>query len=143
MLGLCGWQCHHLGRHGRAGLIGAPDAYARSVYLPSHFTASQTADVAAFVAAATADPVTFDGVKPVASLIPVIWDQDTGEHGRLLGHLALANPQWQSVAPGSSALADRDAEAEAVAEQVIVYGTVAGPPAASWRSDVSRSRSAW
>ena len=76
------------------------------MYLPSHFTAPQTADVAAFVAAAaTADLVTFDGDKPVASLIPVIWDQDTGVHGRLLGHLALANPQWQSVAPGSSALA--------------------------------------
>src|SRR2546430_12352782 len=77
-----------------------------SVYLPAHFSAPQTADVAAFVAAAaTADLVTFDGTKPVASLIPVIWDQETGEHGRLLGHLALANPQWQSVAPGSSALA--------------------------------------
>ena len=76
------------------------------VYLPPHFTAPQSADVAAFVAAAaSADLVTFDGTKPVASLIPVIWDQDTGEHGRLLGHLALANPQWQSVAPGSSALA--------------------------------------
>ena len=77
-----------------------------SVYLPAHFTASETADVAAFVAAAaTADLVTFDGTKPVASLIPVIWDQETAGHGRLLGHLALANPQWQSVAPGSSALA--------------------------------------
>jgi transcriptional regulator len=76
------------------------------VYLPPHFTAPETADVAAFVAAVTAaDLVTFDGTKPVASLIPVIWDQETGEHGRLLGHLALANPQWQSVAPGSSALA--------------------------------------
>jgi transcriptional regulator len=77
-----------------------------SVYLPAHFSAPQTADVAAFVAAAaTADLVTFDGTKPLASLIPVIWDQETGGHGRLLGHLALANPQWQSVAPGSSALA--------------------------------------
>ena len=92
----------------------APDWLARarrvrtlvSVYLPAHFTASETADVAAFVAAAaTADLVTFDGTKPVASLIPVIWDQETAGHGRLLGHLALANPQWQSVAPGSSALA--------------------------------------
>jgi len=62
-----------------------------SVYLPAHFSAPQTADVAAFVAAAaSADLVTFDGTKPVASLIPVIWDQETGEHGRLLGHLALA-----------------------------------------------------
>jgi transcriptional regulator len=76
------------------------------VYLPAHFTAPERADVAAFVASvAAADLVTFDGTKPVASLIPVIWDQETGEHGRLLGHLALANPQWQSVAPGSSALA--------------------------------------
>ena len=76
------------------------------VYLPAHFTAPQTADVAAFVAAvAAADLITFDGVKPVASLIPIIWDRETGEHGRLLGHLALANPQWESVAPGSSALA--------------------------------------
>lgn len=62
------------------------------VYLPAHFTAPSDADVAAFVAAAaTADLVTFDGTKPVASLIPVIWDRETGEHGRLLGHLALAN----------------------------------------------------
>ena len=92
--------------------VAAPDSSARrmrtlvDVYLPAHFTAPQTADVAAFVAAAaTADLVTFDGTKPVASLIPVIWDSGTGQHGRLLGHLALANPQWQSVAPGSSALA--------------------------------------
>ena len=77
-----------------------------SVYLPPHFTAPPAADVAAFVAAvASADLVTFDGTKPVASLIPVIWDRETGEHGRLLGHLALANPQWKSVASGSSALA--------------------------------------
>jgi len=76
------------------------------VYLPAHFTAPQTAEVAAFVAAvAAADLITFDGTKPVASLIPIIWDREAGEQGRLLGHLALANPQWESVAPGSSALA--------------------------------------
>jgi transcriptional regulator len=76
------------------------------MYLPAHFTAADAAEVAAFVdAVAVADLVTFDGTKPVASLIPVIWDRDAGEPGRLLGHLALANPQWQSVAAGSSALA--------------------------------------
>ena len=37
------------------------------------------AEVAAFVdAVAAADLVTFDGTKPVASLIPIIWDRDTG-----------------------------------------------------------------
>ena len=70
--------------------------------------------VAGFVdAAGAADLVTFDGGKPVATLLPVIWDRppafenpaaDPG-YGRLLGHLALANPQWQTVQPGALALA--------------------------------------
>jgi transcriptional regulator len=76
------------------------------VYLPRHFTAADAAEVEAFVdAVGAADLVTFDGSKPVASLIPVIWDRDAGEHGRLLGHLALANPQWKSVSAGTVALA--------------------------------------
>ena len=76
------------------------------MYLPPHFTAPDAADVAAFVdAVAAADLVTFDGTKPVASQIPIIWDRDSGEYGRLLGHLALANPQWQSVSAGTTALA--------------------------------------
>ena len=79
------------------------------MYLPKHFTARDEAEVAEFVgSAAAADLVTFDGTKPVASLIPVLWDRSgagEGEHGRLLGHLALANPQWRSVGPGAIALA--------------------------------------
>ena len=76
------------------------------MYLPRHFTAADAAQVEAFVdAMGAADLVTFDGSKPVASLIPVIWDRDAGEHGRLLGHLALANPQWKSVSAGTVALA--------------------------------------
>jgi transcriptional regulator len=80
------------------------------MYLPSHFAAPDPAGVGAFVdRAAAADLVTFDGSKPVASLIPIIWDRDeeeeAGGHGRLLGHLALANPQWQAVGPGTVALA--------------------------------------
>lgn len=76
------------------------------VYLPRHFTAADAAEAEGFVdAVGAADLVTFDGSKPVASLIPVIWDRDAGGHGRLLGHLALANPQWKSVPPGAVALA--------------------------------------
>src|SRR5579859_5723931 len=72
------------------------------VYLPRHFAARDAAEVAAFVdAAGAADLVTFDGTRPVASLIPVLWDRDgaaagagkAAGFGRLLGHLALANPQ--------------------------------------------------
>jgi transcriptional regulator len=46
------------------------------VYLPKHFAARDRAAVEAFVdAVGAADLVTFDGAKPVASLIPVIWDR--------------------------------------------------------------------
>jgi transcriptional regulator len=86
------------------------------VYLPKHFTARDRAAVEAFVdGAGAADLVTFDGTKPVASLIPIIWDRPAGaqdghgtgenEHGRLLGHLALANPQWRSAGPETVGLA--------------------------------------
>jgi transcriptional regulator len=79
------------------------------VYLPRHFTAHDTAEVAAFVdSVGAADLVTFDGTKPIASLIPVIWDRPDAAadgYGRLLGHLALANPQWRSVGPDTVALA--------------------------------------
>jgi transcriptional regulator len=82
------------------------------VYLPRHFCVTDLAAIAAFVdAAGAADLVTFDGARPVATLLPVIWEPgfaEPGAHagfGRLLGHLALANPQWQSAQPGAMALA--------------------------------------
>jgi transcriptional regulator len=84
------------------------------VYLPRHFCVTDLAAIAAFVdAAAAADLVTFDGARPVATLLPVIWERPPGfaepeadaGFGRLLGHLALANPQWQTAQPGALALA--------------------------------------
>jgi transcriptional regulator len=89
------------------------------VYLPRHFTLSDLAQVRAFVdAAGSADLVTFDGTRPVATLLPVIWDGpadgngggadgggEPGSFGRLLGHLALANDQWRTARPDAQALA--------------------------------------
>lgn len=92
---------------------------------------SGLAQIHAFVdAAGAADLVTFDGTRPVATLLPVIWDRpaadadanangdgpaeadgdgaadgEPGSFGRLLGHLALANDQWQTASPGAQALA--------------------------------------
>ena len=94
----------------------APVHKLTGVYLPKHFTARDRAAVAAFVdGAGAADLVTFDGTKPVATLIHIIWDRPAGaqdgpgtgenEPGRLLGHLALANPQWRSAGPDTIALA--------------------------------------
>jgi transcriptional regulator len=81
------------------------------MYLPRHFTQTDLAEIAAFVdAAAAANLVTFDGTRPVATLLPVIWDRpddwlERGEYGRLLGHIAIANDQWQTAQPGAQALA--------------------------------------
>jgi len=85
------------------------------VYVPPHFTATDVAWIGEFVdAAATATLVTFDGTKPVATLLPVIWDRpadlaEAGDapsgFGRLLGHIAIANDQWQTAAPGAEGLA--------------------------------------
>jgi transcriptional regulator len=76
------------------------------MYVPAHFAVTDQSQVAAFVEqAGAADLVTFDGARMAASLLPVIWDSAGGEHGRLLGHLALANPQWRTADAGVPALA--------------------------------------
>jgi transcriptional regulator len=88
------------------------------MYIPRHFGLEDRAQVSDFVArAGAADLVTFDGTELTATLLPVLWDQDTASEangngngdgpgcGRLLGHIALANPQWQTAKPGVPALA--------------------------------------
>ena len=78
--------------------------------MPRHFTVTDLARVAEFVdAAQSATLVTFDGTRPVATLLPVIWERPAeladGAWGRLLGHIAIANDQWRTAAPGTEALA--------------------------------------
>ncbi len=82
------------------------------MYVPAHFAVSDLSQVEAFVAeAGAADLVTFDGAGLTATLLPVIWDRfggppgPGGEYGRLLGHLAVANPQWRTARPGVPGLA--------------------------------------
>jgi transcriptional regulator len=93
------------------------------MYMPRHFTVTDIAHIEAFVdAAQAANLVTFDGTRPVATLLPVIWDRPAdlaarasadgaddsagpADYGRLLGHIAIANDQWKTAAPGAEALA--------------------------------------
>ena len=89
------------------------------MYIPRHFGLEDRAQISEFVAAAgAADLVTFDGAELTATLLPVLWDQDDSAshasgngngngagYGRLLGHIALANRQWETAQPGVPALA--------------------------------------
>ncbi len=94
------------------------------MYLPRHFTLADMAQIAAFVdAAESADLVTFDGTKPVSTLLPIIWERpawltaepgngdghagsgDGVGYGQVLGHIAIANDQWKTALPGAQALA--------------------------------------
>lgn len=92
------------------------------MYMPRHFAVTDMAQIEAFVdAVQSAYLVTFDGTKPVATLLPVIWDRPrstaadsgadgngaaiAGGYGRLLGHVAIANEQWKTAVPGAQALA--------------------------------------
>jgi len=96
-------------------------AYAGGMYLPRHFTVTDMRQITAFVdAAQSAHLVTFDGIKPVSTLLPVIWDRPEAaaaqsgpaedgvapaSFGRLLGHIAIANEQWKTAMAGAQALA--------------------------------------
>jgi transcriptional regulator len=88
-----------------------PVPYPSRMYIPRHFALTDMAEITAFVdAAQSADLVTFDGTKPVSTLLPVIWDrpadaESADNFGRLLGHIAIANDQWKTAMPGSQALA--------------------------------------
>ena len=97
------------------------------MYIPRHFALTDLETITAFVdAAQSADLVTFDGTRPVSTLLPVIWERpaalgaDTNaggagdgtdgdvsvpDYGRLLGHIAIANDQWKTALPGAQALA--------------------------------------
>jgi transcriptional regulator len=76
------------------------------MYVPAHFAAHDMANIAAFVdQAGSADLVTFDGKRLISTLLPVIWDRNDAGNGRLIGHIALTNPQWQDTVRDVPALA--------------------------------------
>jgi transcriptional regulator len=42
---------------------------------------------------------------PCASHLPFLYDRSAGGHGKLIGHMARSNPQWNSLAHGQKVLA--------------------------------------
>ncbi|SRR6266568_4728436 len=76
------------------------------MYVPSHFVEDRV-DVlhAALREAGLATLVTTGADGLEASHIPLILEPEPGPLGRLVGHVARANPQWRTTPDGSAALA--------------------------------------
>jgi transcriptional regulator len=76
------------------------------MYLPRHFTESDTATLRAFVGANDfAVLVVVREGRPEAAHLPMVLDAARGPHGTLLAHVARANPIWRAFDGKAEALA--------------------------------------
>ena len=76
------------------------------MYRPRHYDIDDPATLATFMRehGFVLLVTTVDGA-PFATHLPLLFDLDGGTHGRLLGHVAKANPHWRSFDGKSEALA--------------------------------------
>ena len=77
------------------------------MYIPAHFEENDPAALAALMAAHSfALLITVDGDGlPFVTHQPLLYDARHGAKGRLIGHIARANPQWQHFASAKPVLA--------------------------------------
>jgi transcriptional regulator len=78
------------------------------MYQPAHGRFDVEEPAALLAELATHVPATLvtlgaDGLR--ASILPMLFDPEEGEHGMLRGHLARPNPQWRDISPDVEALA--------------------------------------
>jgi transcriptional regulator len=76
------------------------------MYIPAAFNVQDPEKLACFMEQNSfATLITQDGQgAPFASHIPLLLERNTAPSGRLVGHLAKANPQWQHFANGREVL---------------------------------------
>jgi transcriptional regulator len=68
------------------------------VYIPATFAESDTAKLHEFIRLNSFGILASRGEGgPFASHLPLLLDAEAGPHGRILGHMARANPQWSDV----------------------------------------------
>jgi transcriptional regulator len=72
------------------------------MYTPAHFTASSETVQNLLARPGAANLVTMTPHGLLATLLPVVYDPDVGEHGALQGHLARNNTQWSEPAVGEA-----------------------------------------
>jgi transcriptional regulator len=74
------------------------------MYIPAHFAETDVPKLHDFIEQNSFGLlVTQVDDLPFATHLPFLLDRSTGPHGRLLGHMARANPQWRQV-DGQTAL---------------------------------------
>lgn len=75
------------------------------MYVPRHFSIEDRQRLIAFMRANSFALLTTvaDG-EPFVSHLPLLYREDGGPHGRLVGHMARANPQWRHFSAESRAL---------------------------------------
>lgn len=77
------------------------------MYVPKHFQTDDPATLSELIRRhgfAVLVTVDNDGL-PFVTHQPLLFEPEGGPHGRLLGHIARANPQWQHFANGKPVLA--------------------------------------
>ena len=75
------------------------------MYIPEHFAESRQDELHRIMRAHPLAMLCTSGPQGLdANHLPFLLDADSGPHGRLIGHVARANPLWQSVAPDSEVL---------------------------------------
>ena len=76
------------------------------MYTPDHFKETNPEHIAALIEGYPFGIlVTAPDGLPFVSHLPFLFESTAGAHGKLLGHMARANPQWQHLATGGKALA--------------------------------------
>jgi transcriptional regulator len=76
------------------------------MYRPADFAQNDQAEISALIRRVSlAEVITWTGKHIEASTIPMLFDEDAGPRGSLLGHFARVNPQWNSFDPAADALA--------------------------------------
>jgi transcriptional regulator len=74
------------------------------MYVPSHFAVTERQRLVGLMHQRSfAMLTTVTGGEPFVSHLPLLWEDDGSPQGRLIGHMARANPQWQHFAAMESA----------------------------------------
>lgn len=75
------------------------------MYTPPAFREESEAEIAAIMRAARLPILVTMGAELFATHLPLLHDPEPKPHGRLIGHVARANPQWRNFDPAVPALA--------------------------------------